>query len=278
MDEASVRRGLRKAEKAGLYSPHHLPAEMLGDFAQLDKPMRHSIERDGGIALTADWHHPLTNYELVNRFLDQSDRLGVRNLAVVGDWFMMDSLSSFDSKQASAKFARELEFSNKTMEKIGGLFDRIYFTYGNHDARFHKALAYRLHFKESMRLLFADLAPAVVDKIQFTNLDHMVVETPGDGPDWYLAHPKGYSSAPLTGARKLASKYLMHVATGHSHHTAIGFDVSGRFTVAELGGFFDADKTEYLQRSTTFPNWQNGWGFLDSNGRLSMEAPGWSVG
>jgi hypothetical protein len=278
VSESAVRRGLKKAEAAGLYVPGRFPDSMLSDFAQLDQPLRHNISELGGLALTADWHNPLTNYELVSRFLDQSEKLGVRNLAVVGDWFMMDSLSSFDYKQAAASFAREIEFSNRTMEAVGGLFDRIYFTWGNHDARFHKVLQYRMRFSEAMRMLFADLAPTIVDKIVFTNLDHMIVETPGEQPDWYLAHPATYSSQPLAGARKIASKVLMNVATGHSHHTAVGFDVSSRFTVAELGGFFDASKTEYLRRTTTYPNWQNGWGFLDGDGHLRMEAVGWSVG
>ena len=264
----------------GLWSPNHVPGYLLEDYAKLDVPLRHSIASLGGIAVTADWHHPVTDYGLVNSFLDRCTDLGVRNLAVVGDWFNMDSLSRFDDKQATATLVREIEYSTQTMAKVGECFDRIYFTWGNHDARFHTALAGKVQFTQAMKMLFSEVAPAVVDKIIFSNLDHMIVETPNDDPmdNWYLAHPKAYSSVPLTNARKLASKYLMNVATGHSHHTAVGHDVSGRFICAELGGFFDAKKTNYLQRSTAFPEWQNGWATIDDHGHFQMEGFGWSTG
>jgi len=268
VDEASVRRGLDTNER-------YVPAEMVADRVQLDVPIRHSVEEQGGIAVTADWHHPLSRYDLVNEFLDHAAELEIRSLAVVGDWFNMDSLSAFDNKQDAANLVRELEYSSATMERVGALFDRIYFTWGNHDARFHKVLGYKVQFKKAMRMLFEDVAPNVIDKITFTNLDHMWVATPR-GP-WYLAHPKTYSSVPLTNGRRLASKMLANVITGHSHHTAVGHDVSGKFVVAEIGGFFDRDQTAYLQRSTTYPNWQNGYGVIDADGRLHLRGEGWTT-
>jgi hypothetical protein len=125
-----------------------------------------------------------------------------------------------------------------------------------------------------MRMMFADLDNDLMKNIQLSNLDHVFIDTPNGR--YTVCHPKGYSTQPLTNARKLASKLLTHVLTGHSHHTAIGHDVSGEFTCAEIGGFFDASKTQYLQRTTTFPNWQNGYCFLDAEGYLTVEGQGWS--
>ena len=129
-------------------------------------------------------------------------------------------------------------------------------------------------FVTSMKMMFEGLDPEKLKRIQFSNLDHFIVDTPR-GP-YYVAHPKAYSSVPMTNARRMASKHLSHVITGHSHHTALGHDVSGTFTVAEIGGFFDKNKTAYLQRSTAFPNWQNGYGFIDREGYLYIEGQGWS--
>ena len=44
----------------------------------------------------------------------------------------------------------------------------------------------------------------------------------------------------------------------------------------EIGGFFDSEKTQYLQRTTTYPKWQNGYGFIDTDGYLALEGQGWS--
>lgn len=271
IDEASVRRGL----KAVAYNPHHMPLELLEDVAQrMDKPLEHDVAKQGGIAVTADWHHPVTDYALVNQLIDHAAELDVKNLLVAGDWWNMDALSVFDNKDELAKFGYEMELSLMAMEKVGSLFDTIYFTWGNHDNRFVKLMQYELDFKRSMRLLFGELAPSIVDKIQFSNLDYMVIHTPQG--DYRVSHPKSYSSVPLANPRRQASKYLMHALSGHTHHFALGYDVSGRFIAAELGGLHRKDATKYLQRTTNYPNWNQGYGLIDSLGHLHLEGEGLS--
>jgi hypothetical protein len=161
------------------------------------------------------------------------------------------------------------------MDRLLDTFDEIVLSWGNHDARVHKALGYKVSFSKAMRLMFEDIPPRMFDeRIVLSDLDHVIIETPR-GP-YRVAHPKAYNSVPLTTARRLASKHLSHVITGHSHHTALGSDVSGRFAVAEIGGFFDANKVAYLQRTTTYPNWQKGYGFIDTDGYLVVESELWS--
>lgn len=242
----------------------------------LEKPIRLDVRKVGPGAITSDWHHPVTDYGLVNTFIDHARDIGATNwLAVAGDWFNVDALSAFDYKQDSAGLTKEIYGSAQTITRLLETFDRIYISWGNHDARVHKALGYKVPFTVAMRMMFADLDPALFDdRIVLSNLDHLTIDGPR-GP-LMVAHPKAYSSVPLTNARRLASKHLMHVFTGHSHHTAIGHDVSGQFTVGEIGGFFDARKVEYLQRTTPFPNWQNGYGFMDRDGFPFIEGQGWS--
>jgi len=225
--------------------------------------------------VTADWHHPLTNYGLVNTFIDHARDIEATNwLLVAGDWFNLDALSAFDFKQPTADMESELYGSTETMDRVLDSFDEVILSWGNHDARVHKALGYKVPFAQAMQMMFYDLDRSKLDRIRFTNLDNVWIDTPR-GP-YCVAHPKSYSSIPLTAARRMASKHLAHIITGHSHHTALGHDVSGTFVCAEIGGFFDAAKTGYLQRSTTFPCWQNGWGFIDRDGYLIVEGQGWS--
>jgi hypothetical protein len=273
VSEASVRRGLRKVG----YQPHLIPAPVIRklDIA-LEKPIRLDVRKDGPGAVTADWHHPVTDYGLVNTFIDHARDIGATNwLLVAGDWFNIDALSRFDFKQADADLAREIYGSDETMKRLLETFDRIILSWGNHDARVHKALGYSVTFSAAMRMMFNGVDPALFDdRIVLSNLDHVIIETPR-GP-YRVAHPKAYNSVPLTTARKLASKHLMHVVTGHSHHTALGADVSGTFATAEIGGFFDKDKVAYLQRTTTYPNWQKGYGFIDRDGYIVVESELWS--
>jgi predicted phosphodiesterase len=263
--EASVRRGLRKAGFTRLLRPLPVTARS-DDF--LDKPIRHY----GPIAVSADWHIPLVDYAYANRFLEHVRSEEIRTLAIAGDFFNHDALSSFDYKQASANLTTELREAQNIMESLVEQFDRILFIYGNHDARFTKALQYQLTFSASMRLCFGELGEEALEKIEFSNLDHFWVND-----SIYICHPKQYTQTPLTNARKLAAKVQASVITAHSHHAAIGYDVSGQFVCAEAGGLFDASKTAYLQRSTTFPTWRQGFALVDERSRISMYTPHWTM-
>jgi predicted phosphodiesterase len=263
--EASVRRGLRKAGFTRVLRP--LPATARGDEF-LDRPIRHH----GPIAVSADWHIPLVDYPYANRFLEHCRSEEITTLAIAGDFFNHDALSSFDYKQASANLRTELREAQHIMESLVEQFNRIIFIWGNHDARFHKALQYQISFSSAMRLCFGELGEDALKKIEFSNLDHFWVND-----ETYICHPKNYTQTPLSTARKLAGKVQANVITAHSHHAAMGFDVSGRFVCVEAGGFFDASRTAYLQRSTTFPTWAQGYSLIDADGHIAMYTPRWAA-
>jgi predicted phosphodiesterase len=265
VDESSVRRGLRKAGYTrGRISPLGLTISE-GDF--LDQPIRHY----GAVAVTADWHIPLVDYEYANGFLEHAADEGYTTLAIAGDFFNHDALSAFDYKQASADLETELAEANHIMRLLCQQFEKIIFVWGNHDARFHKALQYKISFRHAMRMCFGELGDELLSKIEFSNLDHFWVND-----NTYICHPKNYAQQPLANARKLAAKMQANVITAHSHHAAMGYDVSGQFVCVEAGGLFDASRTAYLQRSTTFPTWRQGYCLIDDDGHISMFTPQWS--
>lgn len=269
VDESAVRRGLRAAG----YQPFKLPAAFINrmDFRLADRP----LQLHGAGAVTADWHIPLTDFGLVNTFLEHAVDIGATNwLLIAGDFWNQDFFSHFDFKQKEAGFDAEIFAGSEVIRRVLDVFEDVVITYGNHDGRMVKTIRYATDFVTTMEWLFHDLEPEEKRKLHFSNLDYAEVWTPR-GP-YRVCHPRAYSSVPLTQARRMASKHLCHVITGHSHHTALGHDVSGKFTCAEIGGFFDANKTMYLQRSTAFPVWQNGYGFIDGDGYLIVEGEGWS--
>lgn len=273
VDEASVRRGLRAAG----YKSYLVPSGVIRKLrVEMEKPIVINTATEGAGTVTADWHHPLCDYGLVNVMLEQARDLKATNwLLVAGDWFNVDYLSSFDSKQQSASYTPEQLGSTAAMEAVLKTYKKVYFSWGNHDARIHKSLGYKVSFTEAMKMLFHELDPALLARIEFTNLDYVYVDTPARGR-YRVCHPKTYSQVPLTSGLKLASKHLTHILTGHSHHSALGYDRSGKFVVAELGGLFDPNIVEYLERTTGFPNWTQGYAFLSKDGHLSLESEGWS--
>ena len=219
----------------------------------LDKP----LELKGDWAVTADWHVPLYDAKLVNEFLDASDGYG--NLLIAGDFLNGDSLSQYYPKQKSAGYDKEVEEARNLMETLCQNFKNIVFLKGNHDYRFTKTTEYRETFVETMEKLFTGINRNGA-RIKFSNLDNCYLTS--NKQRYYIAHPTTYSRSPLNNPLAICVTQKCHTLTAHTHHCAMGWDPSGAYVVGELGGFFNIQQTEYLQGTTTFPNWCNGYWFI----------------
>lgn len=271
VNESTVRRALAEVG----YQRHLIPVDG-PDFEErfnivLDKPLCH----EGDAMITADWHVPLYDPGYVNQMIETARGEGLRDLIIAGDFFNFDALSAYDPKQESAGLEQELTEGVAVMRVLLESFDRIYYLWGNHDARMHRALGYAIQFREAMRTVFGILGTEALERVTFTNLDHMWLDC-GDKFPWYICHPKSYTSVPLTGAIKLSSKLNANIITAHSHHCAVGHGTDGTKVVAEIGGLFDKSKTAYLQRTTNFPTWQQGYAWI-KDGRLHVTSPRWQL-
>jgi hypothetical protein len=70
------------------------------------------------------------------------------------------------------------------MKRLLGSFDDVIMCWGNHDARLHKTLGYKLPFAQAMRMLFHGLTEDENDRLRISNLDHVIVKA-GKRP-WYV--------------------------------------------------------------------------------------------
>jgi hypothetical protein len=226
------------------------------------------LELKGDWAVTADWHVPLYDATLVNMFLDEA--ADYNNLLIAGDFLNGDSLSQYMPKQKSAGIEKEVYEAKSLMEVLYSNFKHIVFLRGNHDYRYTKATEYRETFVESMTNLFEDV-PRHGCRIKFSELDHCYLVS--NKERYFIAHPDSYSKSPLNNPTAIAAVKKCHVLTAHTHHCAMGWDPSGEFIVGELGGFFNIPQTEYLQGTTTYPNWCNGYWFI-TNGKPDMVSYG----
>jgi len=237
---------------------------------QIDTPVRTELEE--GVMIAADWHIPLYDREWVNRMLDRCDKNAIRKIVLAGDLFNFDSLSQYDPKQITAGLQLELSEGKKIATMLDQLFDEIIFIWGNHDVRFARSLGHKIGFADSMKVVLPN-----VSNFSFSNLDHCWIDVGNGNLPWYICHPKSYNSVPLTSAIKLANKYNANVVTAHSHHLAAGFGTDGKKIVIESGGLFNRAATAYLQSSTTFPTWTNGFCWLGSDGTMNVEGNGLKV-
>lgn len=273
VNESTIRRGFNSMRLERHLLPLDPPVEERLDI-YVDTPI--TLPLKDRYAITADWHIPLYDPEYVNKFINDARLRGIEKLILAGDFFNFDALSAYDPKQQGAGLPGELVEAEMVMRALLETFSDIWFLWGNHDARLHKALGFTIQFKDAMKMVFGELGQEALSRVRFTNLDHIWIGEDGE-ERWYVCHPGSYTRTPLSTARTLATKYNANVITAHSHHCACGYSIDGKRVVAEIGGLFDRHKTGYLQRSTTFPNWVQGYGFLE-DGHFTLQSPGWAVG
>lgn len=230
------------------------------------------------IAVTADWHVPLTNRVFVQSFFDriESEYARTKTLFVIGDLFNFDALSNYSPKQASASLAVELPKIKDTLLEMSQYFNKIVLTKGNHDMRLLRKLEWATTFQESIRMVLHDIPNSLKKKLIISDHDHCYLLDKSNR-DWFLAHPTEYSRIPLRIPRELADIHKCHVMTGHSHHSAVGYDKSGKYTCVELGGFFDNEAFDFTKATTTFPRWQIGYALITYEGKLIVESGQWAV-
>lgn len=210
------------------------------------------LELWGDAVIAADFHIPLHDERWINKMLDVSQQLGIKNCIIAGDFYNFDSLSHYDPKQPEARLDVECQVAREVMNVLLDVYDDVYFIWGNHDYRLVKYLGYKHSFVEALGVILDD-----DPHLHVSNLDHMWLMSGYEF--FYVCHPATYSQIPLSSALKLANKHDSNIITAHSHHFATGYAKNGEYVIAEAGGLFNASKTAYLQRSTNYPRWQNGF-------------------
>lgn len=224
------------------------------------------ITISGDAAPSSDWHLPLTNYNIFHEWLDACYKKNIRTGICAGDMVNLDHWSQHYPKQQNAGIEVEAEHAAYAVSEALDVFDELIICLGNHDERVHKQLGYSTSFDHAMRMLLQGVPDEKHKRIRITSKDYVLVET--EMGVWRICHTRSYSLQPLAYPIKLAMRHNQHIAAGHRHHLAQGYAPNGKMVV-ELGGFYDADRTEYLDRYTNhYPKWQPGWWLLE-NGMMN---------
>lgn len=240
----------------------------IGDYLTEDKqPIERfrPLQRFGDAVVIFDLHIPLHDPRLLNRMINAARVHDIRSLIIGGDFFHMDTFGSFLPYQPEASLGVERVDGNVVMKTLLRHFDEIDVIWGNHDFRLVKKLGFQKSFEDCMRWMLSGLSEDEHKKIRVSDLDYMYYYPGGEigqSHAYRICHPRDFSSVPLNVGRKLATKYNCSIMCGHSHHFAMGTAINGYDIVIEGGGFFDKNRTEYIQKTTTHHEWVQGFTFF----------------
>lgn len=219
----------------------------------------------GDWAVVGDLHSPYTDWGLAGQVGAEAKKHGIDKLLVAGDAFEFAGFSQYAALVPGQPAGGEERGVRYMIDVWRDTFKEIRFISGNHDARLMKLLNGAIP-ADTIEDLFMGLLgnPATV---HYSLYGYCTIDTP-EG-EWRITHPASYSRNSLAVARKLAHKHQQHIACLHVHHSAIGFDDSGKFVIADIGCLADPEKLSWValaDRAST-PVMNQGFALL-KDGRL----------
>jgi len=220
-----------------------------------DEPMRYKedVLPPGNYMISCDYHAPYFSEVWVNRLLKTAHKFKIKKNIIIGDLFDMNFAKHWYSDEPSSLDA-ELK-QNKPLMKALGYFDENYLVQGNHESRIGRLTDAKIQARHLFILMGGETWQK---KFKYSEYDKV-----GMGNKWLLVHPKSYSQVSPQVARRLAEKYHKNIINSHGHLVGSGYDRSGKYLTVDLGGMFDTQKVEYINKhTTTHPVWGNGFGMM----------------
>jgi hypothetical protein len=163
-----------------------------------------------------------------------------RQLLIVGDLMNMDCFASYEKEVGLPSFRQEIESARVIIMEWYKVFDRIVWLPGNHERRASR--------NTSAAIMMEDLAALINARVETSNLDHAIIETPNG--EYRAVHGSDYGINQLTVADSLASKYRQHIISFHEHHCAMGYDRYGHNLILNGGGLFNQWYMAYTRLNT----------------------------
>lgn len=223
------------------------------------------------IVIASDVHIPYYHAGAVAKMLGAAGDMNADAIVWLGDLLDNPTFSSWGNEDLKTNFDEELEQLEYMVRLAADIVPVQYWSLGNHEFRWMR----RLGFQGDMRRLamMGGLGDLINEGRLIVSDDPTLLYCPSDGPEWMLTHPDQYGSTPLVVPGKFADKYGKNVIAGHSHHWGLGVSPSGRYTVIESGGLFDAGKVKYVQyRVSAHRTWTRGFVMLEDGEPVLMRA------
>ena len=235
IDEETVRLWKTKEDKETKFPP-----SVVGPYNKFI-----TVNSDKTLILS-DIEIPCHDHDILDISLELSKKFKLDTLIINGDFIALDSFSAWAKSTVSRiAFSDEKEPAIQILKVFLRHFPRVVIVTGNHERR----LPHLVDGHISVGTFFTTLAGVEFSEYAFCYLR-------SGGKKFLCCHQDNYSKTPLTVARGIASIHHINVISGHCHHLAQGYDVSGKFTCIDGGSARASDRTWYkASRVNLFPSW-----------------------
>ena len=161
------------------------------------------------------WHKDLFEYifAIGKKFLPKGKRILIFN----GDLLNLDSFSHWVTGSRGVSYTeREMNACTKLLEKCLQVFDKIYWTMGNHENRLNTQMGGNVPAERFLKMI---TTAEIEKKVEFSSYPYSILND-----TWLIGHPKGYSERGGQMASDICDVFEKNVVLGHNH--ALGMQCS----------------------------------------------------
>lgn len=215
------------------------------------------IDCDNAIII-ADVELPDYDAQLMRAAHAVAQRHNIRTLIIGGDYAALDSVSTWNELYragGSLQLRQELRFAEAVLDTSLTWFDEVYAIYGNHEWRLGRATDGELDPYDVIRTRNGEVQVRPYDYLYLNTSRGRVM----------VMHPGNYSKIPLSVPQAILNteEPRCHIMSTHTHHSASGWDASGRYELMEIGCLRDPDRTQYKrQHKRKYPEWVQGFAVI----------------
>lgn len=206
-----------------------VPPSIATALTALGEPLYLTLD---SVMITGDWQIPTTDCDMVALMIEIARRYmkRPRHLIIAGDFINADAFSGYEPTHDTLGFSDEIDAARALLHTLLGVFDHVYWSFGNHERRVTK--------RTKGAITPAHVAAIVTQspRVTVSHYGHMTVNSCGQV--YRVTHPRSYSVNMLKNADALAQKYQQHIICHHEHHLAVGMDRYARYVVVNNGGLF----------------------------------------
>lgn len=198
-------------------------------------------ELSGDWMVVGDVHIPMTDtdFAMLPAVVAAKHMNKPRRLLIAGDFFNMDSFSSFAEIVQLPTWAQERQGAEIMVKAWLETFDQIYMLMGNHERRMQKFTIGALNEDDILALI-----KAPKNKVKMSGFAYCTIKTKTG--TWRVTHQQNYRQAARSTVNSLAQKYRQHIVGFHEHHSSISVDDSGNNILVNVGGLADGNKFPYV--------------------------------
>lgn len=214
----------------------------------------------GDWLVVTDPHIPFHCTKTLMSVVDSANMMNIEQLCVAGDLINADSISKFPKTGKSLSLYEEIVAAGRVVATLKTIFKKIVVIPGNHDQRMEKQLAASMSTPKGQQQL-QNLAsiPDCADPVSappndvalaffkhfFEDVDYLELPQMTINNHWYVQHPGTARKISPQLEREIAEQEHKSVIQGHDHLTGFGFEKSGKFVAASIGGCCDDEHFRY---------------------------------